>query len=137
MFPCKQGKYKSLIIPEIYEHFLEADRKQVDETARYISNYLNNEARRIKAKKLQMLNKTQNRRQTRRFTSEHEINCEHNSEHPTIDDQGEPTKTTTEKEFIENELSQTALNALDSSRSFNNTLESTETESFLDRNKQC
>ena len=130
-FPINKGKYKSLIMSEIYEHFPEADSKLVDETAQYISNYLDNEAPRMKAKNLQMLIKTQSRRQTRSFTSEHEINCQ-NSEHPTTDDQVEPTETMTKKESIENELSETVLKALDSSMSSNSTLESTVTESFLD-----
>ena len=67
-FPLSKSKYKHLIMSEIYEHFPEAESKVVDNTAQFISNFLNNEAPKVKAKKLQSSSKTQTKRQTRSST---------------------------------------------------------------------
>ena len=130
--PISKSKYKHLIMSEIYDHFPEADSKVVDDTAQYISNYLSNEAPRVKAKKLQSLSKTQNRRKTRSSTSEHVNSSEQNPELSNTKSQMNPLESMTENEPIENELSDTVLQALDRSMSLDDTMESTVTESFLD-----
>ena len=43
-FKIDKHKYKQIIISELLEIVPEADSKQVDETAHYISNFLANEA---------------------------------------------------------------------------------------------
>ena len=77
-FPINKSKYKHLIMSEIYEHFPDADSKTVDDTAQYISNYLSNEASKVKAKKLQSQNKSRTvvKRKTRSSTSGCEIDCD-------------------------------------------------------------
>ena len=80
-FPINKSKYKHLIMSEIYDRFPETDSKVVDDTAQYISNYLSNEAPKVKANKLQSLSITQYRRKTRSSTSEHVNSSEQNPEH--------------------------------------------------------
>ena len=131
-FPLSKIKYKHLIMSEIYEHFPEAESKMVDNTAQFISNFLNNEAPKVKAKKLQSSSKTQTRRQTRSSTPDHEINSESNPEHSQTNNQKKSSTTMNENETTEDELSETVLNDLDGSMSLDTTMESTLTESFLD-----
>ena len=131
-FPLSKSKYKHLIMSEIYEHFPEAESKVVDNTAQFISNFLNNEAPKVKAKKLQSSSKTQTKRQTRSSKPDHEINRESNPEHSQTNNQKKSTTTMNEKETTEDELSDTVLKDLDGSMSLDTTMESTLTEPFLD-----
>ena len=119
---------------EIYEHFPDAGSKTVDDTAQYISNYLSNEASKVKAKKLQSQNKsrTVDKRKTRSSTSGCEIDCDQKVKQAAVNGKNKPSDTTTETEHNDNELSETVLQALDDSMSLNDTLESTVTASFLD-----
>ena len=50
-FQIDKNKYKQMILSEIVP---EADSTQIDDTAQYISNYLNNEAPSVMAHKIQM-----------------------------------------------------------------------------------
>ena len=63
-------KYKQLVISEISDIVSSADSKKVDETAHYISNFLGNEAKRIKNRKIQT-NRNSNQRITRRSIQKH------------------------------------------------------------------
>ena len=118
-------KYKLMIMSEITELVPDANSKQVDETAQYISNHMGNEAPRVKGQKLQQQTKSQTRRSTRNTMScsDTEILSKPKSK---------KSDNINPKVSSPGELSDTMLKELDNSMDLESTLESTVTDSFLD-----
>ena len=118
-------KYKLMIMSEITELVPDANSKQVDETAQYISNHLGNEAPRVKGQKLQQQTKSQTRRSTRNTASCSDTETQSKSK-------SKQSENINPKVSSPGELSDTMLNELDTSMDLESTLESTVTDSFMD-----
>ena len=126
-FKLDKHKYKQIIISELIELVPEANSKQVDDTAQYISNHLTNEAPKVKAHKTQIETKAQSRRKTRSSSLGAEVQRNKISDHTYV-----TAETKKANETISAELTDTVLNELDTTMDKDDTLESTVSESFLD-----
>ena len=114
-----------MIISEINDLVPEADSKEIESTAHFISNHLGYEAPRVKGRKLQQQNKSQSRRSTRSSSSFSDTgnDCVKQHEH------SEQLKS---RAATQDELSNTVLEEFDKSMDLESTLDSTVTDSFLD-----
>ena len=121
-------KYKQLVISEIADIVPSADLKKVDETAHYISNFLGNEAKRVKIRKMQT-NRDQNQRITRRsiqtVTAKQTMDTKQNSNSANIVQNANSSEPAELSESIINALQSTMVDANDS-------LDSTISDSFMD-----